>query len=164
MRETRSPRRGAAATGGHGLPPRGEPGGRHWLAPRLALAAARRRRARAAAKHCLAGRYRGRGGGAGEVQRAANAGDGAQVSRSTSAPHPPDTLSRRQHPHTGGAHSRAAINWCIRSRIPLSCRKRVLSGVQPTGSIHLGNYLGAIKNWVGLQEQYGARPLPAYGK
>lgn len=34
-------------------------------------------------------------------------------------------------------------------------RKRVLSGVQPTGKLHLGNYLGAIKNWVGLQETYG---------
>ena len=34
-------------------------------------------------------------------------------------------------------------------------RKRVLSGVQPTGKVHLGNYLGAIKNWVGLQEQFG---------
>lgn len=33
-------------------------------------------------------------------------------------------------------------------------RKRVLSGVQPTGSVHLGNYLGAIRNWVGLQELY----------
>ncbi|KAK9805159.1 hypothetical protein WJX72_002664 [[Myrmecia] bisecta] len=33
-------------------------------------------------------------------------------------------------------------------------RRRVLSGVQPTGSLHLGNYLGAIKNWVSLQEQY----------
>ncbi|ONM27179.1 hypothetical protein ZEAMMB73_Zm00001d007601 [Zea mays] len=31
------------------------------------------------------------------------------------------------------------------------CRKRVVSGVQPTGSVHLGNYLGAIKNWVALQ-------------
>ena len=31
-------------------------------------------------------------------------------------------------------------------------RPRVLSGVQPTGSLHLGNYLGAIKNWVKLQE------------
>ena len=39
---------------------------------------------------------------------------------------------------------------------PLPCRKRVLSGVQPTGSLHLGNYLGAIRNWVDLQEQYGA--------
>ena len=34
-------------------------------------------------------------------------------------------------------------------------RKRVLSGVQPTGKLHLGNYMGAIKNWVGLQAQYG---------
>ena len=32
----------------------------------------------------------------------------------------------------------------------------MLSGVQPTGAIHLGNYLGAIKNWVALQEQYDA--------
>jgi hypothetical protein len=31
------------------------------------------------------------------------------------------------------------------------CRKRVVSGVQPTGLVHLGNYLGAIKNWVALQ-------------
>ncbi|ONM06942.1 hypothetical protein ZEAMMB73_Zm00001d033191 [Zea mays] len=30
-------------------------------------------------------------------------------------------------------------------------KKRVVSGVQPTGSVHLGNYLGAIKNWVALQ-------------
>lgn len=29
---------------------------------------------------------------------------------------------------------------------------RILSGVQPTGSLHLGNYLGAIQQWVGLQE------------
>lgn len=34
-------------------------------------------------------------------------------------------------------------------------RQRVLSGVQPTGSLHLGNYLGAIRNWVKLQEEYG---------
>ena len=31
---------------------------------------------------------------------------------------------------------------------------RVLSGVQPTGGLHLGNYLGAIKNFVPLQEKY----------
>ena len=35
-------------------------------------------------------------------------------------------------------------------------RKRVLSGVQPTGSIHLGNYFGAIKNYVKLQDDYDA--------
>lgn len=33
-------------------------------------------------------------------------------------------------------------------------RQRVLSGVQPTGNLHLGNYLGAIRNWVEIQDQY----------
>ena len=32
--------------------------------------------------------------------------------------------------------------------------ERVFSGVQPTGNLHLGNYLGAIKNWVGLQKDF----------
>jgi tryptophanyl-tRNA synthetase len=31
---------------------------------------------------------------------------------------------------------------------------RVFSGVQPTGQLHLGNYLGAIRNWVSLQDGY----------
>lgn len=31
--------------------------------------------------------------------------------------------------------------------------KRVFSGIQPTGNIHLGNYLGAVKNWVDAQEK-----------
>ncbi|TXG61977.1 hypothetical protein EZV62_013340 [Acer yangbiense] len=35
-----------------------------------------------------------------------------------------------------------------------SVKKRIVSGVQPTGSIHLGNYLGAIKNWITLQNSY----------
>ncbi|CAD5182263.1 unnamed protein product [Musa acuminata subsp. malaccensis] len=37
---------------------------------------------------------------------------------------------------------------------PSPIRKRVVSGVQPTGSVHLGNYLGAIKNWILLQDTY----------
>lgn len=37
---------------------------------------------------------------------------------------------------------------------PSPRRKRVVSGVQPTGMIHLGNYLGAIKNWILLQDTY----------
>jgi len=32
--------------------------------------------------------------------------------------------------------------------------KRIFSGVQPTGNLHLGNYLGAIRNWVQLQKDY----------
>ena len=31
---------------------------------------------------------------------------------------------------------------------------RIFSGVQPTGNLHLGNYLGAIKNWVELQKEF----------
>src|SRR5947209_10167944 len=33
-------------------------------------------------------------------------------------------------------------------------KKRVFSGVQPTGNLHLGNYLGAIRNWVAVQAEY----------
>jgi len=33
-------------------------------------------------------------------------------------------------------------------------QQRVLSGIQPTGNLHLGNYLGAIRNWVAAQHQY----------
>jgi tryptophanyl-tRNA synthetase len=32
--------------------------------------------------------------------------------------------------------------------------KTVFSGIQPSGELHLGNYLGAIRNWVRLQDQY----------
>jgi tryptophanyl-tRNA synthetase len=37
---------------------------------------------------------------------------------------------------------------------PSKTRKRVLSGMRPTGKLHLGNYVGALQNWVGMQEQY----------
>ena len=33
-------------------------------------------------------------------------------------------------------------------------KKTIVSGSRPTGNIHLGNYFGAIENWVSLQEQY----------
>jgi tryptophanyl-tRNA synthetase len=33
-------------------------------------------------------------------------------------------------------------------------KKRVLSGVQPTGNLHIGNYLGALKNWTKIQYDY----------
>ena len=31
---------------------------------------------------------------------------------------------------------------------------RIFSGIQPSGELHIGNYLGAVKNWVALQRQY----------
>ena len=33
-------------------------------------------------------------------------------------------------------------------------KKRLFSGIQPSGDVHIGNYLGAIKNWIRLIDQY----------
>lgn len=33
-------------------------------------------------------------------------------------------------------------------------KNRIFSGIQPTGNLHLGNYLGAIRNWVALQHEF----------
>ena len=33
-------------------------------------------------------------------------------------------------------------------------QKIILSGIQPTGNLHLGRYFGAVQNWVNLQEDY----------
>ncbi len=33
---------------------------------------------------------------------------------------------------------------------------RIFSGIQPTGEVHLGNFLGAVRNWVGYQDDYDA--------
>lgn len=33
-------------------------------------------------------------------------------------------------------------------------KKTILSGIQPSSNLHLGNYLGAVKNWLNLQDQY----------
>ena len=38
----------------------------------------------------------------------------------------------------------------------MSKTNRIFSGVQPTGSLHLGNYLGAIRNWARLQDEFEA--------
>jgi tryptophanyl-tRNA synthetase len=36
----------------------------------------------------------------------------------------------------------------------MSSRKRILSGIQPSGTIHIGNYFGALENWVRLTDEY----------
>ena len=33
-------------------------------------------------------------------------------------------------------------------------KKRIFSGIQPSGELTLGSYMGAIKNWVALQDEY----------
>ena len=37
---------------------------------------------------------------------------------------------------------------------PKTKKGRILSGMRPTGKLHLGNYVGALRNWVGLQDDY----------
>ena len=45
---------------------------------------------------------------------------------------------------------------------------RVVSGIQPTGNLHLGNYLGALRQWVKLQDEFepfffiGSKVLSAF--
>ena len=36
----------------------------------------------------------------------------------------------------------------------MEAKKRIFSGIQPTNTPHLGNYLGALANWVKLQDEY----------
>ncbi|KAJ8539618.1 hypothetical protein K7X08_013870 [Anisodus acutangulus] len=66
----------------------------------------------------------------------------------------------RQYPLQGGRDllclcSNVAVSEPVNSETSSSpVKKRIVSGVQPTGSIHLGNYLGAIKNWIRLQDTY----------
>jgi len=42
----------------------------------------------------------------------------------------------------------------VAEAVQAPARQRVLSGIQPSGSLHLGNYLGAIRRWVQYQEQF----------
>src|SRR5688500_19352923 len=44
---------------------------------------------------------------------------------------------------------RCAVTWCYLARMD-----RIFSGIQPTGDLHIGNWLGAVQNWVALQDQF----------
>jgi tryptophanyl-tRNA synthetase len=55
-------------------------------------------------------------------------------------------------PAAGGAASCRSAT--AANRLAEMPRKRILSGMRPTGRFHLGNYLGAIVNWVRLQDEY----------
>src|SRR5581483_1211573 len=66
-------------------------------------------------------------------------------------------LAPRRSCCVGGLHSRVPP-WhgtrAGRGRSPMAFQELVFSGVQPTGDLHLGNYLGAIKRFVELQDRY----------
>ena len=62
-------------------------------------------------------------------------------------------------PEAGSRGSRVSIEFSpgMTSPHPTSpskSRKRVLSGMRSTGKLHLGNYVGALQNWVRMQDQY----------
>src|ERR1700724_4783320 len=67
------------------------------------------------------------------------------------------TRSESPSPSTCATDARVAIDGCeaacTRGRI-MAMVERVFSGVQPTRNLHLGNYLGAIVNFVKLQESH----------
>ena len=42
----------------------------------------------------------------------------------------------------------------VREGAQKASRGRIFSGIKPSGNLHLGNYLGAIRNWVGMQRDY----------
>jgi len=55
------------------------------------------------------------------------------------------------------ASQRAARSFRATPRVLYTERMvRTMSGIQPTGNLHIGNYLGALVNWVQLQQQYEA--------
>jgi tryptophanyl-tRNA synthetase len=61
------------------------------------------------------------------------------------------------------SHARHALAFAVRLPIAGASNNpfmkalsmRVVSGIQPTGALHLGNYLGAIRNWVRMQDEMG---------
>ena len=59
--------------------------------------------------------------------------------KSFTLPHPPSPSHTLPHPPS--PHSPPH-------------QPRILSGIQPTGSLHLGNYLGALSQWVPMQDNY----------
>ncbi|KAJ1532238.1 hypothetical protein ONE63_000855 [Megalurothrips usitatus] len=61
-------------------------------------------------------------------------------------------VSYRKIQHFNECDNLFRTNFCLQVKASPGYPKRVLSGIQPTGSLHLGNYLGAIKKWVHLQD------------
>ena len=65
--------------------------------------------------------------------------------------------SRSRRPATLAAHDRPTSRRHRRPRAAADgARPRIFSGIQPSGIVHLGNDLGAIRNYVALAEQYEA--------
>jgi tryptophanyl-tRNA synthetase len=73
-------------------------------------------------------------------------------------------IRRQRHAAIHAGQALAAVDQFLDSRFKiaydgnylffLTMKTRVFSGMQPTGNLHIGNYLGALKNWVRIQNDY----------
>lgn len=63
-------------------------------------------------------------------------------------------ISQRDLSQLTGPHRKPNEEYLMTTVTNPIVQNRVFSGVQPTGNLHLGNYLGAIKNFVALQESH----------
>src|SRR5262245_1024995 len=60
-------------------------------------------------------------------------------------------------PRGSRARRRRRLEWRVPARLAhpyFYQMPRIFSGIQPSGELHIGNYLGAVKNWVELQKQF----------
>jgi tryptophanyl-tRNA synthetase len=66
------------------------------------------------------------------------------------------TLSAPCALHAGGTDIQIGVHFSpiIAYYIAMPKDTRILSGIQPTGKLHIGNYLGALQNWVSLQHEF----------
>eukprot|EP00953_Heterococcus_sp_UTEX-ZZ885_P002170 1687-Heterococcus_DN1.PRE.1 len=87
------------------------------------------------------------------MQRLSAAGrHAARCSSSAAARSSYRTGRRGLSMEASAAAAATEVNGAVTQKDKPATKLRILSGVQPTGSLHLGNYLGAIKQWVAMQE------------
>jgi tryptophanyl-tRNA synthetase len=63
-------------------------------------------------------------------------------------------ILRAAHPFRITQNRNSESIYTMPESVILTSRPRVLSGMRPTGKLHLGNYMGALANWVKLQDAY----------
>src|SRR6185369_5032257 len=60
----------------------------------------------------------------------------------------------RKHDFRTGDHEKVMASNDAINQAPAAANRRVLSGMRPTGKLHIGHFVGALQNWVSLQDSY----------
>src|SRR5215472_198599 len=66
----------------------------------------------------------------------------------------PSRRARPSPPYTSFSTRTSKLLTIKVTPVPSTMKTRVFSGMQPSGNLHIGNYLGALKNWVRIQNDY----------